>query len=108
MSTLSLPNQFMELEQEEMMYLEGGWSGATFSTNLKHLWSGGSSQALKYAGFTWGSIAAAANYGYVAACAEFGVEITALCATVGGVVGGLIGAGGAAAAIWYLGEHKVW
>lgn len=41
---LVLPNNYVELEQEEMMYLDGGWSGYTVARNLWNLaamgWAG--------------------------------------------------------------------
>lgn len=106
MSTLCLPNQYTELEQEEMSYLDGGWSGATFARNLEDLYSR-QSFALRQAGFTWASVTAAARYGYYGACAVYGSEIVETGLLIGGIIGGLVAAAGAGFAIYYLGNHIV-
>lgn len=33
--TLRLPNNYVEIEEEEMMYLDGGWSSSIARSNLK-------------------------------------------------------------------------
>ena len=110
---LKLPKNYVEVEREEMEYVDGGWSRAVFNANIiglnkkygRYLPSGVWGQVLKGAG------AGGASVGYCATVAGFGPEvgaITAAAANLGGVGAGLgvIAGLSGAAGIWYLGNNR--
>lgn len=87
---LVLPNNYLEIEQEEMMYLDGGdWE--TFKSNIKGL--AAASQAFRFAARQtglWGMVWGARTYLYsqvVVALAPLLGSVTAVNVVIGVVAG---------------------
>lgn len=109
---LVLPNNYVEIEEDEMMYLDGG-SWSTFNKNMRGAFNRFSnlSRALKTAGWTYGylgkMLANAATYGYWWAVANFGFPVVKIATIVAGVIGGIVAASGVTAGVWYLYNNRV-
>lgn len=108
---LQLPNSFVEVDREEMEYVDGGWSGTVFKNNMvgicnKYAPSG----AFRYAG---GAAAISTSWTYWTTVSKVGAAVgetvAAAAAVVSGPVGVALGAVailGAAGATWYLGNNR--
>lgn len=110
--TLKLPSNYHEIEEEEMMYLDGG-SWDTFQRNIKGVYNRYSnvSRALRAGGWGWGKVcsalADAARFGYWWAVGTFGWPAAKIGAIVAGTIGAIIMASGVTAGIWYLYNNRV-
>lgn len=105
--SLNLPAQYAELEQEEMIHLDGGWNIKTFAFNIAGFAAISTaasyiaSQISKYLGSGYASKSIANLTGNV----SFLVDKIGFLA--GGWVGFVLGCLAAGAIIWYLGENRV-
>ncbi len=105
--TLKLPQNYVEIEEEEMMYLDGGWSWSTLGRNLNNLRIRYSSvsRALVGSGISVGSIykmmRGIAPLAYSKIAAILG-SITAANWVVGAAVFVL-----GASAVWVMGTYNV-
>ena len=108
-ATLNMPNNYVVMEQEEMMYIDGGWSGEVFKDNILGLYANyrQASFALRAGGIGVGTIYQMANMTAPYIIAKFGITLSTTATIVGGVVAGLITAAGISAAVYYLGNHSV-
>ncbi len=104
MSTLVLPNNYVEVSDNEMMYLDGGgFSGSVFYKNVRGLTG--------YFRGAWGAVfsflkSAKDTISYWAATTKLGGAVARLGAAVGGLVGAAIVALSAAAAIYWMGSKR--
>ncbi len=107
---LVMPASYAVMNEEEMTYVEGGWSGEVFAANLKGAYN--KFQAAKVAllagGLTLGAIAKTATSTAKALYLCYGGTISATATAIGGVVGGVIVTVGLLAGITYLGNNRVW
>ena len=93
---LVMPSSYAVMDEEEMMYVEGGWSWSTLGKSLKNLWNKYSfaSKALKAGGITLGAIGnmikgtAALAYAKIAAVLGSIASANFIIAAVVTVVGG--------------------
>ena len=99
-----LPNNYVALEQEEMMYLDGGWTWSTFRNNMIGLAAFGAAvgylgkQVLKLVG---------TNTAYSAVVAVASGTVAKIGSFFGGWIGAVVFGVSAAAAIYYLGNNRV-
>lgn len=97
-----MPSTYRALENDEMMYLEGGWDWNTLTANIKGIWQ-------KSAGFraatpwknVWSITVSAVKYAYTWVCAMAGNA-----AIVGWWIAGTVIATGAAAT-FALGQWRM-
>ena len=110
---LVLPNNYVEIEEEEMMYLDGGGSFSIFKRNIQGAWKRFSnfSHALRAWGWSWGylgnMLSHAARYGMSWLYLNFSAPTIQLGFTVGGIIGLIVTSVGAVAAITYLCNYRV-
>ena len=107
-ATLTMPKQYVVIENDEMEYIDGGaWSANTLRQNLQGL-ALRSARAFQALGISTTYLASVAKYTYATAVAKFGVKIVTAASIVGGIVGGLVAALAAGLAINHLGRNRVW
>lgn len=106
---LQMPTNFVDVDMDEMEYVDGGWSIYVLSDNVRGLM--GSSGAFRYA---MGGVAISYAWSYWTTVSIIGGKVAAgvaaAAATITGPVGAAVGvvAGlSASAAIWYLGNNRV-
>ncbi|WP_409068969.1 hypothetical protein ACFLKB_00455 [Clostridium sp. FAM 1755] len=105
---LQLPNNYVEIENEEMEYIDGGWSASVLEKNLRGLCTSSGAFRMAMGGFvvksTWTYWTATTVIGAKVA-ASLTAAASALTGPLGIAVGGVaaLGAGGA---IWYLGNNR--
>jgi|SRR5690554_4416017 len=99
-----LPSNYIEVEQEEMMYLDGGWSWVTFRNNMLGLVAFGTAVGLlgKKVAKLMGS-----NTAYLKVVAAVGPTVAKIGSFFGGWIGLVVFGVSAAAAIYYLGNNRV-
>ncbi|MCY6353776.1 hypothetical protein [Clostridium sp. ZS2-4] len=111
MSTLALsgngmvlPSNYVEIDREEMTYIEEGWNWSIFRNNMIGLAAFGVSvgylgqKALKVIG---------SNTVYLRVVAAASPYVAKIGSFFGGWIGAVVFVGSAAAAIYYLGNKKV-
>ena len=107
---LVMPSSYAVMDEEEMTYVEGGFSDTIFRNNLKGAFYSckAASQALKMGGLSLGVIAKAAftSAAQVYACYGAAINLTAL--AIGGIVAEIVVTIAIVAGIDYLGSHRVW
>lgn len=105
-----MPMNYVELQEDEMMYLDGG-DAYTFINNVRGIWdrSAGVRAGLRGVGFgnIWAAVSGAAMHGYWWAVGKFGFAAVKIGMIVAGVVGGILATVGTAAAVWYLWNNRV-
>lgn len=102
---LTMPSSFIVVEENEMEYIDGGWSWKTFEQNMVGLAVVGA--AVGFLGKQVLKICAA-NHVLSAVVAKASAVIARIGSFFGGWIGAVVFATSAAAAIYYLGNHKVW
>lgn len=107
---LMMPSSYAMMDEEEMMYVDGGWSGSVFAANLKGAYNNykTAKKALLAGGLTLGAIAKTASSTVTAIYMSYGAAITGTAAAIGGFVVGLIVGVGISAGVTYLGNNRVW
>lgn len=107
---LVLPSSYAVMDEEEMTYVEGGWSGKTFASNLKGAYNRYKHvrNALLGGGLTLGAIGKTAYMTAKAVYMCYGATISSVAYLIGGIVIGTIIAASIVAGITYLGNHRVW
>lgn len=108
-AVLTMPSTYVAIEQEEMMYVDGGWSGEVFKNNMVGLYQSSkvASTALRIAGITLGTIYGMAKMTAAYIVTSYSVAFGSAFAKIGGIVGGLIAVAGVALAVSYLGNNRV-
>jgi len=113
--TLKLPQNYVEIEQEEMMYLEGGWSKRTLGKNCMGIYNWASnkmgkglSMALRQIGF----YSMAYQCAYAAAPSATSTIVAVLAKAAGTIASynfwvGLAAIGVLLAGAAYLGTYRV-
>ncbi|MNM73878.1 hypothetical protein D3C81_856230 [compost metagenome] len=106
---LQMPINYVEVNNDEMEYVDGGWSIYVLSDNIRGLM--GSSGAFRAA---MGGVAISYTWSYLTTVTMIGGKVAAgaaaAAATLTGPIGlavGAVAALGASAAIWYLGNNRV-
>ncbi|MCZ0704565.1 hypothetical protein J2T56_003134 [Natronobacillus azotifigens] len=107
-----LPKKYVALEQEEMMYLDGGWSARTFGRNLVGIWGSfwGAEALVSKLAKTLGKVSPRAlesltgTYKKIAAKAS--VQLGKIGAKLGGIKGAIVGTAIAAGGVWALGKKS--
>ena len=107
---LVMPSNYAVMEQEEMTYVEGGFSDTIFRNNLKGAWNSCSaaSKALRAGGLTWGTICTAAFSSVSSIVAYYGITINTVALCIGGIVAEIVATVALVAGINYLGNNRVW
>ncbi|MDR0500003.1 MAG: hypothetical protein LBG97_01975 [Coriobacteriales bacterium] len=103
---LVMPKNCVKVSEQEMEYIEAGWSNQMFYNNLRGLCSRYSGAA-RQAGLTLGWISAALSYTLAQATVVFGWPVVSVALGLCGVIGGAIAILGVCAAIGYLGNNRV-
>jgi len=99
--TLRLPNTYMEIDNEEMEYVDGGtWT--TFKNNLLYLCEVSSPvrTALAIGGWTMGKIASTCAMSVYAAITLYGGALGLSASSLGPIVGGVVGLSAAGIVIY--------
>lgn len=104
---LVLPQNYVELTEDEMMYLDGGWSKKTLVTNLKDIWNkhpvfGG---IFKANGISWGLLGAYAlgRASYLLTRIGLAIgSISAACWVVGAAIAAAGGGAVFALGTWHI------
>jgi hypothetical protein len=106
---ITMPSNYVVMEQEEMMYIDGGWSGEVFKNNMVGLYNGyrNAAAALRMGGITIGTIYSMAAMTATYIVAKYGITITSTATLVGGAIAGIIAALSITAAVAYLGNNRV-
>ncbi|NLD45832.1 MAG: hypothetical protein GX660_01340 [Clostridiaceae bacterium] len=106
---ITMPSNYVVMEQEEMMYIDGGWSGTVFKNNMLGLYNGyrNAAAALRMGGITLGTIYGMGKMSAAFIVAKYGVTISTTASIVGGIVAGVIAALSITAAVAYLGNKRV-
>ena len=101
--TMNLPRNYVEIEEEQIMYLDGG-SMTMLYKNIKGLWgrSQGFRMSCKAVGITLGTIGTIAKMSYIKAVCKFGYVVTRTALTIGGFWLAGIALAGTAAFMIYL------
>lgn len=107
---LVMPSSYAVMQEDEMMYLEGSFSGSMLAKNLKGAYTRfkAAKRALLAGGLTLGAISKTAAMTAKSIYLCYGSAISATAYAVGGIVLGTIIAASLFAGITYLGNHKVW
>ena len=108
---LVMPNNFTVVSEEEMTYIDGGWSKSLFRDNVV----GGVQRAignykggvLRQCGITLAVVKGWCSYSYTWLCANVGWKVCKIASIVGGVVAGIVAAAACAAAIYLMGTRRV-
>lgn len=103
-----LPSNYAAIDQEEMMYLDGGaWSASTLKKSMNNLSGKVGSGAFRFA---FGSLAVSTAWGYWTAVSVLGGKVaaglTVLASSMTGPLGIAVGAAaalGASGAIYFMG-----
>lgn len=104
---LILPEGYVSVENEEMEYVDGGWSGWVAAKNAwGYIQNKGFTRAATYAGLTLGVLMSWAKYGFTAASVAVGYQAAKVGAIVGGVIGTVLAVLGAAALLYWLGSER--
>ncbi|MCD6631718.1 hypothetical protein LSG16_02570 [Lactococcus cremoris] len=104
---LVLPQNYVELTEDEMMYLDGGWSVKILATNLKDLWNKRPVFAgiFKANGISWGALGALALGRASYLITRIGVAIGSIAAAnwvVGATIAALAGGAIFALGTWHV------
>lgn len=107
---LVMPSSYAVMDEEEMTYVEGGWSGNVFMKNIKGAYNNytAARNALIAGGLTVKKIAKTASMSAKAIFACYGSAISGAAYVIGGIVLGTIIAASLFAGITYLGNNRVW
>lgn len=104
---LQLPNSYVDIDRDEMEYVDGGWSGYVAARNAwGYISKTGTSRALAYSGITFGVVMNWANYSFAAAVSAVGWQAAKIGAIAAGVVGSIVAVSGAGALLWWLGSER--
>jgi hypothetical protein len=103
--TMVMPSSFIIIDNDEMEYIDAGWSASTLGSNVKGLLSRGGSRVLSV--ISWSQVSAMATYAYATLCAKFGYQVVKVVTLVGGIIAGIIAALAVTAAVLYLGNNRV-
>lgn len=104
---LALPTSYVDVDNEEMEYVDGGWSGYVAARNAwGYISKKGFSKALAWSGITFGTIMSWASYSFTYACSVVGWQVAKIGATVGGVIGAEAATAGTAGLIYWLGSER--
>ncbi|MFM1534975.1 hypothetical protein ABGF38_07240 [Helcococcus ovis] len=107
---LVLPQNYVEIEQEEMEYLDGG-DKYTFYNNIKGAWNKSFNLRMTLRDMGWGNILSlvslTAGLTYTYAVAKFGVPTVKIATILGGVIAGVIATIGVVAGVAYLWNNRV-
>ena len=102
-----MPTSYVDIDMDEMEYIDGGWSATVFVNNVwGYVKQKGFSKALSTAGITYSVVMGWAKFSYTSACIYIGATVTKIAAIVGGVIASLIAIGAAAYAIDYMGSKR--
>ena len=113
MEALILPQNYVEITEDEMMYLDGGWSAGTFGKNLYGLAERGGVICTAIAGLAkaLGKASPAALKTLTGACSwvigKVSTLIGKIVSLIGGFWAGFLAGLSAALAITYLGNNRV-
>lgn len=108
--TLVMPSNYVVMDEGEMTYVDGGWSGTVLKNNLIGLYNSSKNArvALLAGGLSLGAIGKLAYSTAKGVYLCYGATISTAALAVGGVIVGLIVAAGLLVAINYLGNNRVW
>lgn len=108
--TLVMPSSYAVMDEEEMTYVEGGFSDYIFRNNLKGAYQSckAASQALKMGGLSWGVICKSAFTSVSSIMTYYGITINTVALCIGGIIAEIVTAVALVAGINYIGNHRVW
>lgn len=104
---LELPTSYVDVDDDEMEYVDGGWSGYVAARNAwGYISQKGVSRALAWSGITYRVVMQWASYSFTYACSVVGWQTAKIGATVGGVIGAVLATAGAAGLLYWLGSKR--
>ena len=103
---VQFPSHYVPVTEEEMTYVDGGWSASVFAKNIAGIWNKTTAarHALRGQGISWSYIASMATLSYNYIVANVAAKLFVAISTINFIAAAIVAAG-AVYAVNYLGNN---